>query len=142
MDLNGKAPSVIALFAARLLATAYILIAVATGCSTTFTYATEKYREMDRCKTELKRRVSTKEDVQRIFGPPDGRGSTVLAGGKVRGETWFYYDLKASIDTSTYVQKESHYSLTQQSLMVFFDKEIFDGYVTYSSAGTLIYEFK
>ncbi len=128
--------SEVSLVGVRLIVVAFILVVGMSGCNSfPITYETGKFREITRCDRELKRGVSTKEDVLRMFGPPDGYGSSIFAEGTMIREIWFYYDLRTVFGTASV---HSGVNVNQQALMVFFDKEFFDGYLRYANEELLL----
>lgn len=90
--------------------------------------------------SHLKRDVSTKADVQRILGVPNGGGGALLPGYGERSEQvepyqiWYYEDIEV-----TDVKSEGgvmNMKTRQQILGVFFKGEVFHGYVWTSNSGT------
>ncbi len=92
---------------------------------------------------QLRRGISTKADVQRLLGVPNGTGrsetarlaaSGSLALGAGPREIWYYDDIEVT-DTKSgdgaVIMKER-----QQILLVFFKADIFDGYLWSSNALT------
>ncbi len=103
---------------------------------------------VDRIESGLTRGVSTKADVERLLGKPDGRGAAFMAltdqaiaklikagqsGPRDQREMWFYEDQTANILDA----KDGYMRLRlrQQMLMVYFHRERFDGFMWFSSAG-------
>lgn len=84
---------------------------------------------------QLKRGVSTKADVQRLLGIPNGAGhgdmapvSTLVVGsGQGPREIWYYDDIEITEMKST--AGVINANLRQQILLVFFNGEFFDGYL-------------
>jgi hypothetical protein len=123
-DLGSSARAILVIVA---LATALV---GATGCATTV--ATGPFPAVQRIETELKRGASTKLDVRRVLGPPNGTGSAILPTDPRPREVWFYFDsqakkLKLSGAGGAEIQ------LRQQILLVFFERGVFDGFMWYSS---------
>lgn len=93
--------------------------------------------------SQLKRGISTKEDVRRLLGPPGGLGGVffpVLPGQKAKlDESWYYQDLEV-IDS---VAKRGvvHMNIRQQILLVFFYEDKFDGFMWYSNVDELLEAF-
>jgi len=89
---------------------------------------------------QLKRGVSTKTDVQRVLGVPNGSGGALLPGYGERSEQvdryqlWYYEDIEV-----TELKGEGdvlNMKLRQQILAVFFKGEVFHGYFWTSNSGT------
>jgi len=82
--------------------------------------------------TQLKRGVSTKADVQRALGIPNGSGGALLPGHGDKStvlekyQTWYYED----IETTNYKSGKEGMNITlrQQILVVFFKGDVFYGY--------------
>lgn len=101
---------------------------------------TGAFTQLSRLESELQRGVSTKRDVQRVLGAPDGYGGAALPVGpkfsfdlKLR-EAWYYSDIEA-----TSMKGEGggviRINVRQQILLVFFDKGIFHGFMWFSNTG-------
>lgn len=101
---------------------------------------TGAFTELGRLEGELHRGVSTKRDVQRVLGPPDGFGSAAIPLGpklsfdvKPR-EVWYYSDIEL-----TGMKGEGggviRIDVRQQVLLVLFDEGVFDGFMWFSNAG-------
>jgi hypothetical protein len=88
---------------------------------------------------QLKRGVSTRADVQRVLGVPNGGGGALLPGVGARSEQldayqlWYYEDIEI---TEVKSQGEvMNMKMRQQILAVFFKDEVFHGYFWTSNAG-------
>ena len=83
--------------------------------------------------TELQKGVSTKMDVQRVLGAPDGFGGSVLPTDPRPREVWYYGD----IEGTDIKMEEGIWTmiLRQQILLIFFEKGVFDGYLWSTNAG-------
>ena len=94
---------------------------------------TGAFTQVARIDEEFKRGVSTKEDVQRIFGPAKGGGSAIFPPDRRQREVWFYEDIEVLNVTSPKpgVMKAD---VRQQILLVFFREGVFDGYMWFSNA--------
>lgn len=96
------------------------------------TVGTGAFPKVEKIETQLKRGVSTKADVQRLLGIPNGSGGALLPGFGDNSavlesyQVWYYEDLK----TTGYKSGEDglEISLRQQILLVLFKGEIFHGY--------------
>ncbi|HSH07634.1 MAG TPA: hypothetical protein VLA41_08235 [Burkholderiales bacterium] len=88
---------------------------------------------------QLKRGASTKADVRRILGVPNGTGGALLPGFGDRRNTldaykiWYYEDIELTAGTSD--QDVARINMRQQILGVFFKGEVFYGYVWTSNVG-------
>jgi hypothetical protein len=83
--------------------------------------------------TQLERGVSTKMEVQRLLGAPNGFGSAVVPTDPTPREVWYYEDL----EVTDYKSLEGIFTMDmrQQILLIFFEKGVFDGYMWTSNAG-------
>ena len=103
---------------------------------------------VDQLEDKLIRGVSTKPDVERLLGKPTGFGAAYIAltdqavaeltkagrkGPKDKRELWFYDDQTANILDSKggFIRIR----LRQQLLMVYFHRDLFDGFMWFSNAG-------
>lgn len=91
--------------------------------------------------TQLKRGVSTKADVQRILGVPNGAGGALLPGYGDKSpqlepyQIWYYEDIEV---TGTRAEEQLvTMNMRQQILAVFFRGELFHGYFWTSNSGLL-----
>ncbi len=94
---------------------------------------TGAFRDLARVETELRRGVSTKEDVRRLFGEPNGDGGAFLPTATKSSEVWFYEDIEGDAVGSApggVIRIEMRW----QVLVVFFDGARFDGFLWFTSA--------
>lgn len=113
-----------------ILLVAVVLIA---GCAHKAT--TGAFTQVNRIDNELKKGKSTKMDAQRVLGTPKGTGKAVLPADPKPRDIWFYDD----IELTDYQGEERgviRVSVRQQILLLFFDREVFDGYMWFTNAGT------
>lgn len=106
-----------------------------SGCFPNRT-TTGAFRQVARIDEELKRGVSTREDVRRVLGPPNGGGSAILPPDRILRDVWFYEDIEVLNAVSPkpgFVRMD----VRQQILLVFFDEEVFDGYMWFSNAAKM-----
>ena len=89
--------------------------------------------------TQLKRGVSTKADVQRLLGVPNGSGGALLPGYGDKSQQlepyqiWYYEDVEV---TGTKAEERlMTMNMRQQILVVFFRGELFHGYFWTSNSG-------
>lgn len=83
---------------------------------------------------ELKRGVSTREDVRRLLGSPNGTGGMISASfGNANQEIWYYENIEMTGSQSA--KDAVHLKMRQQIMLVFFKGEKFDGYLWTTNAG-------
>jgi hypothetical protein len=81
---------------------------------------------------QLHRGLSTKTDVQRLLGPPNGLGGAELPGDPIRRGIWYYGDIEV---TNKHVEVWSHPELVvvatraQRTLLIFFEGDLYSGYL-------------
>ncbi len=82
---------------------------------------------------QLEKGISTKADVQRVLGEPNGRGGALskLQPDRPR-ELWIYSEMGWSLMSLGAAGARVH--VDQQLLMVFFDGDVLDGYWWHSNA--------
>ena len=103
---------------------------LAIGCPTKIT--TGAFVEVNRLEGELRRGVSTKMDVQRVLGAPNGFGTALFPNDPGPLDVWYYEDIEATDIKfeGTIVQM----NMRQQILIIFFKKGVFDGFLWTSNA--------
>ncbi len=110
--------------------------AITVGCAVQ-TVKTLSSKEFQRVQTELTRGVSSKADVLRLLGEPQGPGEF---GGfhAIRGpeharkgplDAWYYDDNRSSGGSTTISQQ-------LRVLIIFFQDDTFDGFLLFSSDAT------
>lgn len=119
--------------AGRRLLSVLLAGALVAACAPT-KVTTGAFTQVGRLENELQRGVSTKMDVRRVLGAPKGSGSAVLPTNPKPREVWFYDDIEV-----TGMKGEGggviRVNVRQQILLVFFEREIFDGFMWFSNAG-------
>jgi hypothetical protein len=111
--------------------------APAIGQTAVGTGAFPKVGEIEK---QLKRGVSSKADVQRVLGVPNGGGGALLPGFGEQSaqvdpyQVWFYQDIEITGVKSE--QDLMKMNMRQQILGVFFKGEVFHGYFWTSNSGT------
>lgn len=91
--------------------------------------------------SQLKRGVSTKADVQRVLGIPNGSGGALLPGFGARSEQldayqlWYFEDIE--ITDMKQVDDVINMKMRQQILAIFFKDEVFHGYFWTSNASAV-----
>ena len=122
-----------------------IRIALAAGCvsllvlasaASAQTFGTGTFPNTGSIEEQLRRGVSTKAEVQRLLGVPNGTGGgdmarpaavAVPALGEGPREIWYYDDIEITDMRSG--EGATTFNLRQQILLVFFKGDIFDGYL-------------
>lgn len=115
----------------RMLALASLAGILAFGCATKAT--TGAFVEVGRIQGELRRGMSTKMDVQRVLGSPNGFGTAIFPEDLRPLEVWYYDDVEA-----TDIKFEGsifQMNIRQQILLVFFEGGVFNGFMWFSNAG-------
>jgi hypothetical protein len=108
------------------------LVAVlAFGCATKAT--TGAFVEVGRIQDELRRGVSTKMDVQRVLGSPNGFGTAIFPEDLRPLDVWYYDDVEAT--DMKFEGSIVQMNMRQQILLVFFEGGVFNGFMWFSNAG-------
>lgn len=115
------------------LLSALLGVALVAGCGTVKA-TTGPFTQVGRLETELRRGASTKMDVMRVLGTPNGFGSAVLPTDPRPREVWYYDDIEVT-DTNVERGGVIRANVRQQILLVFFEREVFDGFMWFSNAG-------
>lgn len=76
---------------------------------------------------KLERGVSTKADVRKLLGTPDGFGTAVWPPDHRLFRVWYYEDMEV-LDMRSGAGGVQEVSLRQQLLAIFFDGDKFDGF--------------
>jgi len=93
----------------------------------------EAFRDTRLLETQLKKGVSTMEDVRRVLGEPTGSGAVFLASVQQNPqEIWFYQDIELTDIKSSPGQLDL--KIRQQILVVFVRDRLFDGFMWFSNA--------
>jgi len=93
----------------------------------------DAFRDTRLLETQLKKVVSTMEDVRRVLGEPTGSGAVFLASvQKSPQEIWFYQDIELTDFKSSAGQIDA--KIRQQILVVFVRDQLFDGFMWFSNA--------
>jgi hypothetical protein len=83
---------------------------------------------------EIKRGISTKMDVRRLLGAPDGFGSAVFPTDPRAREVWYYDDIEMT-DFKSEGGGILRVNVRQQILLVLFKNGVFDGFMWSSNSG-------
>lgn len=108
------------------------LALVTTPATAQMSMGTGAFPKVTGIEKQLKRGVSTKADVQRLVGIPNGSGGALLPGYGARSEQvdlyqiWYYDDLEATDITSE--EDVTKMKMRQQILAIFFKGDLFHGY--------------
>ena len=88
------------------------------------------FLKLSAIETELKKGVSTKMDVQRIMGSPQGLGGAVFPVTAEEHEVWYYQNIQIDniVSQQSYITMDMH----QKVLLVFFSKGLFDGFLWFT----------
>jgi hypothetical protein len=79
---------------------------------------------------QLHRGVSTRADVERLLGPPSGSGGAELPGDSIRRGIWCYGNIEViHRRTGTWDQPVIVATNAQRTLLIFFDGDIYSGFV-------------
>jgi hypothetical protein len=87
------------------------------------TVKSQASREFSAVETDLTRGASTRADVLRLLGQPDGHGAAVFGRPDAASDIWYYE-----------VSSISFSSGSQQILAVFFRGDAFDGYLWFANS--------
>lgn len=104
--------------------------ALSAGCATGVT--TGAFTQVSLVDKELKRGVSTKMDVQRMLGAPNGFGGALFPTDMHQQEVWYYDDIEAT-DFKSEPDEVMKVSVRQQILLIFFKGGLYDGFMWYSN---------
>jgi hypothetical protein len=92
----------------------------------------EAFRDTRLLETQLKKGVSTMEDVRRVLGEPTGSGAVFLASVQPSPqEIWFYQDIELTDIKSSQGQLDLK---VRQQTVVFVRDRLFDGFMWFSNA--------
>ena len=110
---------------------AVFLCLLLLGCAPKVT--TGAFTNVSSLDQQLKRGVSTKMEVQKLLGAPNGFGSSVVPTDPKPREVWYYED----IEGTDYKSEEGIVTMNmrQQILLIFFQKGVLDGYMWASNSG-------
>ncbi|MBS1218206.1 MAG: hypothetical protein H6R21_1339 [Proteobacteria bacterium] len=93
----------------------------------------DAFRDTKRLETQLKKGVSTMDDVKRVLGEPSGSGAVFLASVQQSPqEIWFYQDIELTDIKAS--QGQLDLKMRQQILVVFVRNRVFDGFMWFSNA--------
>lgn len=88
------------------------------------------FLKLSSIETDLKKGISSKMDVQRILGAPQGFGGAEFPVTKEEHEVWFYQNIQ--VDNIKSEQSYITMDMDQKVLLIFFTKGLFDGYLWFT----------
>ncbi len=88
------------------------------------------FLKLSSIETNLKKGISTKMDVQRILGAPQGFGGAEFPVKTEEHEVWFYQSIQ--VDNIRSQQSYITMDMDQKVLLVFFTKGLFDGFLWFT----------
>jgi hypothetical protein len=115
-----------------------LLTSSLTGCASGAARTTGPFASVGRITTELRRGVSTKADVERVLGKPNGNGTSLLPTQASPRDVWIYNDVQtgeAKQEGKVGGVPLVRVDMRQQIIFVFFDGDRFDGYLWSTHVG-------
>ena len=103
------------------LAAAFLCLGL--GACAQQTVKSQASREFSAVESDLKRGTSTRADVLRLLGQPDGHGAAVFVHPGQASDIWYYEVSSVSLSSGR-----------QQILAVFFRGDLFDGYLWFANS--------
>lgn len=109
-------------------------VALLWGCASANAKTARPFADGKQLST-LERGVSTRRDVQRLLGAPDGSGHALLPTEDAQLDLWYYadFEMKDVRQTPSGIRGD----VRQQVLLVAFRGDVFDGFMWWSNAGSL-----
>jgi outer membrane protein assembly factor BamE (lipoprotein component of BamABCDE complex) len=107
-----------------------LMICILPACTTANKVVQGPFFDLSAIEAKLKKGVSTKMDVQRVLGSPQGLGGAVFPVAAEQHEVWYYQNIQVDnfVSNQSYITMDMH----QKVLLVFFSKGIFDGFLGFS----------
>ena len=102
---------------------AIVLLCLGVVACTLQTVKSQASREFQAVEIDLKRGSSTRADVLRLLGQPDGHGAAIFGTPPLSADIWYYEVTSVSITSGR-----------QQILAVFFKGDMFDGYLWFANS--------
>lgn len=101
------------------------------GCAQPSALTTGPFAKTDLIDTELRRGISTKSDVERVLGKPNGTGGSLMPPTQTKpGEVWVYFNSQSGTPRISGTRPiRAEVDLRDQMIMVFFNGDTFDGYL-------------
>lgn len=113
----------------RRLVYSLLLVCLLSACTPT-KVVQGPFLKLSAIETELKKGVSTKIDVQKILGSPQGFGGAVFPVTAEEHEIWFYQNIE--VDNIKSQQNYITMDMNQKVLLIFFSKGLFDGFLWFT----------
>jgi len=85
-----------------------------------------------RIESELVRGVSTRADVERVLGRPNGAGGLLFPGLPEARDSWFYQQTRLA--TNKGADGRMHFETQMDIVLIFFRDDRFDGFMWFSDA--------
>jgi hypothetical protein len=117
-------------FISRRLFYTLLLVCWLSACNAPVKTVMGPFLKLSAIESELKKGVSTKMDVQRILGAPQGFGGAVFPVTAEAHEIWFYQNIE--YDNINSQQTYTSLDMNQKVLLVFFTRNLFDGFLWYT----------
>ena len=120
----------IKLISRKLLHTLLLICSLSLSACTPTKGVVGPFLKLSAIETELKKGISTKMDVQRILGSPQGLGGAVFPVTAEEHEVWYYENIQIDnvVSQQSYITMDMH----QKVLLVFFTKGLFDGFLWFT----------
>jgi len=109
------------------LASLCALLILGVGCSTPKPSARKQAYNTRAFESELKRGVSTRSDVERVLGKPNGSGALWFPTTTAAEDTWFYQTIHADAASGKI-------DVQVDMVLVFFKGDLLDGFIWFSDA--------
>jgi hypothetical protein len=88
------------------------------------------FTKLTALESDLKRGTSKKMDVRRALGTPKGSGQAIFPVVHLQREVWYYEDIEFNMNEAKSDDKGVlHVPVRFQMLQVYFDGDVFDGYM-------------
>lgn len=114
---------------------ASLTVLAAAGHAQERVVTTGGFRNLDRIETDLRRGLSTREDVRRLLGEPNGTGGALFPTATHANDVWAYENIEAKSVTAVQgPQPTLQMHNRWQLLLIFFDGNLFDGFLWFTSA--------
>jgi hypothetical protein len=133
MKSNSPLAALLKQWRGSILATTLAMIVLASSSLAAIDASTGPFPNTALIETSLQRGTSTKSDVQRLLGTPEGFGEAVLPPSHENQEIWYYEDLEVK-DFQSEGQGVLRGNLKQQVLVIFFQENRFNGYMWFTNA--------
>lgn len=112
-----------------------VAVALLAGCATGGAKTARPFADWNAQLATLERGVSTRRDVQRLLGTPDGSGHALLPTEDAQLDLWYYADIE--VTDVRQVGDKLRGEVRQQVLLVGFRNDAFDGFMWWSNEGRL-----